>query len=188
MCVSFFLLSGLKSFLHLPALQCYSLERWRLLLLRVSYSCHVCHFNRYLTVHNQKSGSGPEFSVTFHPAFLSTWTLLLLLQQYVMLRDMVAAHSVLRVSVCRGNDGGHHESTHSISPDTFFFYGFCLLWYFSQKLNKPCPQSSCLAMSSPFQPMGWWCLAMLCSSRGPVSWMRACWQVVFSCTPSCRKE
>lgn len=32
-------------------------------------------------------------------------TLSLLFQQYVMLHDMVAAHSVLRVSVCRGNKG-----------------------------------------------------------------------------------
>lgn len=27
------------------------------------------------------------------------------LQQYVMLHDMVAAHSIVRVSVCRGNQG-----------------------------------------------------------------------------------
>lgn len=49
-----------------------------------------------------------------------------------MLRDMVAAHSVLRVSVCRGNDGGHHESTHSISPDTFFLWFLSSLVFFAE--------------------------------------------------------
>lgn len=31
------------------------------------------------------------------------------LQQYVMLHDMVAAHSIVRVSVCRGNQGKFHR-------------------------------------------------------------------------------
>lgn len=35
-------------------------------------------------------------------------TMSFLFQQYVMLHDMVAAHSVVRVSVCRGNKGMFH--------------------------------------------------------------------------------
>jgi len=31
------------------------------------------------------------------------------LQQYVMLHDMVAAHSIVRVSVWRGNQGKFHR-------------------------------------------------------------------------------
>lgn len=142
-----FLLLGIKSFLHLPALQCYSLECWRLLLLCISNSCHVGHFNHYLTVHNQKGGFEPEFSVTFHPAFLSAWTLLLLLQQYVMLHDMVAAHSVLRVSVCRGNQGGHHKATHSISPETFF------LWFLSSWVFCSCRNWT----GHVHRARAWWC-------------------------------
>lgn len=41
------------------------------------------------------------------------------LQQFVMLRDMVAAHSVLRVSVCRGNKGMfriHEKATDTHTP------------------------------------------------------------------------
>lgn len=43
---------GLESFLHLPALQCYSVECRGLLLLCYSHSYHVCHFNSYLIVYS----------------------------------------------------------------------------------------------------------------------------------------
>ena len=48
---------GLKSFLHLPALQCYTVECWGLLLLCYSHSFHVCDFNSYLSVHHSKGKS-----------------------------------------------------------------------------------------------------------------------------------
>lgn len=48
---------GLESFLHLPALQCCSLERRGLLLLCFSHSFHVCHFNSHLIVYHQKGES-----------------------------------------------------------------------------------------------------------------------------------
>lgn len=42
-----------------------------------------------------------------------------------MLRDMVAAHSVLRVSVCRENQGGPHRVTGSISAETLSLPFLC---------------------------------------------------------------
>lgn len=57
-----------------------------------------CHFTRTMMVWLRcllKSRS------SFHPCLSS----FLFLQQYVMLHDMVAAHSIVRVSVCRANNG-----------------------------------------------------------------------------------
>lgn len=43
-------------------------------------------------------------------------------QQYVMLHDMVATHSIVRVSVCRANDGLLVFPL--ISPQSWFLYSF----------------------------------------------------------------
>lgn len=107
--------AGPKPLLHLPALQCDPLEcRW-VLLLRCGHSFHVGHIHSYLSVHHQKGELHERFSHFFWTHTCVRWIkklskfsnlyFFVLFQQYIMLHDMVATHSTVRVSVCRANNG-----------------------------------------------------------------------------------